>query len=179
MTLLGIAGSLRAASVNRALLQAATRLTPPGASLNLFDGIGALPLFNPDIEDSAPAAVLAFRRALHDADAVVIASPEYAHGVTGVIKNALDWVVGTAEFERKPVALPRTAPRAEHAPAALRETLVVMGAAVVDAASLTIPLSSNRVDDAQILAMPDVVAVLRDMLKTLAEAAIEARRETL
>jgi NAD(P)H-dependent FMN reductase len=173
--LLGVSGSLRAASVNSALLRAAARLTPPGTVLTVVDALGARPLFNPDLEGSEPPSVHAFRHALRDADAVVIASPEYAHGVTGVIKNALDWVVGSAEFDCKPVALLRTAERAIHGPAALRETIVVMGGTVVDEASLTVPLRTNRVDESQALAMPDVVAVLRTMLTELAGAAVAAQ----
>lgn len=173
--LLGISGSLRAESVNTAMLRAAARLTEPDTVLTVFDGIGELPLFNPDLEGKEPASVHAFRCALRDADAVVIASPEYAHGVTGVIKNALDWVVGSGEFERKPVALLGTAERAIHAPPALREIIVVMGGTVVDQASLTVPLRTNRVSESQALTMPEVVAVLRTMLAKLSEAAVVAQ----
>jgi NAD(P)H-dependent FMN reductase len=172
--ILGLSGSLRAASVNTALLRAAARLAPSGTTLSVFGGMGALPLFNPDLEGHEPAAVHAFRDALREADAIAIASPEYAHGVTGIIKNALDWVVGSGEFERKPVALLKTAPRAVHAPAALRETIVVMGGIVIERASLTVPLSSNKIDEVQALAMPEVVAVLRQMLDELSEAAAPA-----
>jgi NAD(P)H-dependent FMN reductase len=172
---LGISGSLRAASVNSALLRTAARLAPPGTTLTVFDGLGALPLFNPDLEGSVLPAVEVFRDALRNADAVVIASPEYAHGVTGVIKNALDWVVGSAEFDRKPVALLKTAPRAAYAPAALRETMAVMGGWIIDEASLTVPLSSNNVDETRALAIPDVVTVLRTMLTELSKAVAAAQ----
>jgi chromate reductase len=86
---------------------------------SIFDGLGELPLFNPDLELSAPASVHALWRAVSWSDAIVIASPEYAHGVTGTIKNALDWLVGYAPFCGKPVAVFKPSHRAEHADEAL------------------------------------------------------------
>ena len=88
MKILALAGSLRAASINAALLRAAARLAPPGCTITLLS-LGALPLFNPDLEGAPAPAVLALRRAVDLSDALMIASPEYAHGVTGVLKNIL------------------------------------------------------------------------------------------
>jgi NAD(P)H-dependent FMN reductase len=111
MRVLAISGSLRAASLNSALLRATARIAPPDFEVRVFDGIGALPLFNPDLENSDPAPVAKLREQLL-ADAVLIASPEYAHGVTAIIKNALDWMVGNESFVNKPVALFNASPRA-------------------------------------------------------------------
>src|SRR5437773_772725 len=105
MKFLGISGSLRAASLNSLLLRATQRLVPAGLEMHVYPSLGEIPLFNPDIEASDPAPVATLRSAIMAADALIIASPEYAHGVTGVVKNALDWMVGTAAFVNKPVAL--------------------------------------------------------------------------
>jgi len=91
LRVLGIAGSLRVASYNRMLLRAAVELAPEGMEIELFD-IGGIPLFNEDVEAAGtPSAVEAFREAIRRADALLVATPEYNHGVPGVLKNAVDW----------------------------------------------------------------------------------------
>jgi chromate reductase len=91
LRVLGFAGSLRAASYNRMLLRAAVELAPEGMEVEVFD-IGGIPLFNEDVEAAGtPPAVEAFREAIRRADALLIATPEYNHGVPGVLKNAVDW----------------------------------------------------------------------------------------
>jgi chromate reductase, NAD(P)H dehydrogenase (quinone) len=87
----GIAGSLRAASYNRALLRAAQELAPAHWTIGVFD-LAPLPLFNADLlETGPPEAVTALKRAVRSADALLLVSPEYNYGVPGVLKNALDW----------------------------------------------------------------------------------------
>lgn len=139
MKVLGLCGSLRAASINAGVLRAAQQLAPDGVTLTVFDGMGHLPLFNPDLESDPPAPVLALRAAVVDADALLFASPEYAHGVTGVIKNALDWLVSFEPLAGKRVAVFNAGPRAQHADLALRETLVTMDLVIVEAASGPLP----------------------------------------
>lgn len=138
MRVLALSGSLRAASENTRLLRALARLAPAGMEVVVYSGLGELPLFNPDIEFPNPPAVAALRGAINTADAVIIASPEYAHGVSAVIKNALDWMVGNESFVNKPVALLNAAPRATHAYLALRETVTMMSANVIEAACITL-----------------------------------------
>ena len=104
MKLLGLCGSLRARSFSAGLLRAARALAPAEVAFELFEREGELPLFNPDLESRPARAVAALWRAVTDTDAIVIVSPEYAHGVTGSIKNALDWLVGHPPFGCKPVA---------------------------------------------------------------------------
>ena len=88
----GIAGSLRRASYNRSLLRAAQELAPEGMEIRIFDRVGELPLFNEDVEAQGdPEPVQALKQAIGDADALLIATPEYNHGVPGVLKNAIDW----------------------------------------------------------------------------------------
>ncbi|KAF0205332.1 MAG: NADPH-dependent FMN [Gallionellaceae bacterium] len=162
MNILALSGSLRAASENIRLLRAMARLAPAGMEVVVYPGLGELPLFNPDIEFPNPPAVAALREAINAADAVVIASPEYAHGVTAVIKNALDWMVGNESFVNKPVALLNTAPRATHAYLALRETVTMMSANVIDAACITLaqPITGMSEDEIEQLHAAELVEIL-------------------
>ena len=147
MKVLGISGSLRAASLNSALLRTAARIAPAGMHVSLLRGLGELPLFNPDLERCVPEAVLVLRREVDAADALLIASPEYARGVSGTIKNALDWLVSHEGFVGKPVALLNASPRAHHAQTALRETLRTMSAVLIEEASVAIPLLGAALDE--------------------------------
>lgn len=167
---LALSGSLRAASINSALLRAAARLAPPGIALAPFAGLGRLPLFNPDDADRPPAAVAELYARVAAADALIIASPEYAHGVTGTIKNALDWLVSFEPFAYKPVAVLNAAPRAQHADAALRETLRTMAAIIVEPASISLPLLGAHLDEGAMVATPGVAVPLRAALVALAQA---------
>jgi chromate reductase len=177
MKILAISGSLRAASNNSALLRALARLAPENISIELFRDLGNLPLFNPDIEDTDPPVVAGFRAQLVAADAVLIASPEYAHGVTGAMKNALDWVVGCEAFVLKPVALLNASPRAVHAPASLKETLTVMSALIVEDASIAVPILGSGLDEAGIVAHPTISTMLRAALQALHAAFLRRQAE--
>jgi chromate reductase, NAD(P)H dehydrogenase (quinone) len=153
MRLLAISGSLRAASTNNALLAAALKIAAAGADVTTATApIDQLPLFNPDLDterSEPPTAVAALRAAVATADAVLVVSPEYAHGVPGALKNALDWLVSSAEFVGKPVAVITASPLqtgAEYAHAQLRETLRMMTAEVVPAACLAVPQIAPKLD---------------------------------
>ena len=139
MKILALCGSLRKESRSRALLEAAQILAADKFEFSIFNGAGDLPLFNPDIEASAPASVHVLWRAINDADAVIICSPEYAHGITAVLKNMLDWLVGYIPFACKPVAVFNPSGRALHADDALKEILATMAARLIAAACLRIP----------------------------------------
>jgi chromate reductase, NAD(P)H dehydrogenase (quinone) len=141
--ILALCGSLRARSMNAALLRAAARISRPEIQVRIFGGLANLPLFNPDLETHLPAPVRVFHEALGAADSVLVASPEYAHGVTGTLKNALDWLVGFEGFVGKRIAIFNASPRSVHADASLREILVTMSARIVDDACLALPLRST------------------------------------
>lgn len=177
MKILAISGSLRAASSNTMLLRAMMRLAPAGMRIELYGDLGNLPLFNPDIESTDPPYVAAFRDQLTAADAVLIASPEYAHGVTGVIKNALDWMVGCEAFVNKPVALLNASPRAVHAQASLKEIMSVMSARIVEAASITVPIIGANLDETGIVTDPHLAEALRTALQALQIATEQYRME--
>ena len=151
LRILGISGSLRQTSANTALVHAAAQLASDGVEVRVYTQLGELPPFNPDLDgDSPPASVAQFRLEIEASAAVLISSPEYAHGVPGTLKNALDWIVGSGEIVGKPVALVNAAPRATHAQASLAETLRVMSADLVDEASVALPLSGRNLDAAGI-----------------------------
>jgi len=166
MKILAISGSLRATSLNTVVLRAAGRLAPTGVTIELFDGIGSLPFFNSDLEgEHLPEAVAGFRAAIGAADGLLISSPEYARGVSGVMKNALDWLVGSLEFPNKPVALINTSPRATHALAALTLTLETMSAQLVKEASIALPLLGTSNDAVSVAANPEFAIPLRRALE--------------
>jgi chromate reductase len=101
-----VCGSLQRASANRAVLDVArAALSASGVEVSAFEGLGSIPPMNPDRGDDPGEAVQAFCAQIGAADAVVIAAPEYAGGIAGVVKNALDWVVGSGDLYGKPVAL--------------------------------------------------------------------------
>ncbi|KRH99926.1 NADPH-dependent FMN reductase [Curvibacter sp. PAE-UM] len=173
MKVIALSGSLRAASINSALLRAAARLAPPGLQIEVFHGVGDLPLFNIDLESSVPPAVVTLRAAVSGADALLIASPEYAHGVSGVMKNALDWLVSLESFVCKPVALLNAQPRAHFSDTALRETLKTMSATVVESASVSIQLTADTLTEEGMLASPPVAQAILAALTDLRAAVLE------
>ncbi|HEX8802627.1 MAG TPA: NADPH-dependent FMN reductase, partial [Acidimicrobiales bacterium] len=146
MRIVGVSGSLRTGSSNTALVEAAVGLAPPGVGVDVLTGIADLPAFNPDHDtDPPPGPVAALRARLAAADAVIVSSPEYAHGVPGALKNALDWLVSSGELYGTPVGVVDTT-AGGHAHRSLLETLRVMGAVPVEGAVVAVPRLRTRVD---------------------------------
>jgi len=175
LKLLALSGSLRAASRNSALLRAVSRIAPSHMHIETYAGLGALPLFNPDLEASDPASVVDLRQRIIAADGLIIASPEYAHGVSGVMKNALDWMVGNESFVNKPVMLLNASPRATIAQAALCETIQTMSALVIDEASVAVPILGSQLDEYGIVDHPEIAGALRAALNIF-ELAVHSLR---
>ncbi|BDI33561.1 hypothetical protein CCAX7_56120 [Capsulimonas corticalis] len=167
MNILAISGSLRQGSSNTTLLHAAAALAPEGVTISLYERLGEIPPFNPDLDDHAPASVQHFRDALRDADAVLICSPEYAHGVSGVMKNALDWTVSTGVFTQKPVALLNAAPWATFAHGQLKETIKTMDAHIVEQACVAVRILPKNLDVSGMVASPEIADTLRAALAAL------------
>jgi chromate reductase len=167
MKILAISGSLRVASINSAFCRAAAVLAPSEARVTLLPGLGGIPWFNQDLEATPPPAVRSLRAAVHDAGALVIASPEYAHGVSGVMKNALDWLVSYEGIVGKPIALVNTSGRAHHAYEALREILTTMSTDIVTAASVTLPLLGTCTTQEEMVRSPHVSRAIRGMSEAL------------
>jgi chromate reductase len=172
MQILAISGSLRAASTNTTLLKVAAALAPKDVSLSVFCGLGNLPHFNPDLDKGPPhAAVAEFRWQLGKSAGVIFSSPEYAHGVPGALKNALDWVIASGELYEKPVALFSASPRAGYAQASLVETLTVMSARIVPEACIVAQLLGKKLDEDGVIAQSDISRAVRSALRAFARAA--------
>lgn len=169
-----LSGSLRRRSANTAALLAAQALAPAGLELVLYDGLGGLPLFNPDVEAEAlPPQAQVLRESVGRADALLIACPEYAHGVPGAFKNLLDWLVGSLEFPGKPVALLNASGRGSyHAQEALADILTTMSGRVLGGASVTVALPGAGCSRDDVLASPERCAELRALLTALEHALI-------
>jgi NAD(P)H-dependent FMN reductase len=168
--LLAISGSLRATSSNTAILQAAGLLSLPGVVIEHYHDLGRLPHFNPDLEERPPPEVIELRERVGQADGLLISCPEYARGIPGSFKNALDWLVASLTFPDKPVALINTSPRASAAQAALRLVLTTMSARLIDEASLTVDLLSRRFTPVQIAANPTIGPALVQSLQVFCAA---------
>ena len=150
MNILAISGSLRATSTNTNLLRALAELAPPGGTVTLYDGLDDLPHFSPERDtDTPPAAVQHVRTLLCNADAVVICTPEYIHGMPGTLKNLLDWVVSSGEFVDKPVGALSASPSdtgGSRAHESLVHTLDVMSAQVMGGATFTVPFVRKKMN---------------------------------
>ncbi len=168
MHLVTLCGSLRAHSSNRAVLQAFARLASDGVLVTDVDRIGALPHFNPDEDgDAVSADVAQFRDALAKADAVVISTPEYAHGLPGAFKNALDWLVSDPAFAGKRVAILHIDRGTTWARDSLREILRTMAAEIVEPACVSFALGTNTITAEQTLARPELRAKLEASMAAL------------
>jgi chromate reductase len=171
IALLSLSGSLRTGSSNSVLLEAAALLAPEGIAIEPYDGIGALPHFNPDLDgEHPPEPVLELRRRVGAADGLLISCPEYARGIPGSFKNALDWLVGSSEFPGKKVALFNASPRASEAQAALRLVLTTMSAEIIEEASITLPLLSSKLDASAMAMEPQLAAPIAAALTAFAQA---------
>jgi len=168
--LLAISGSLRRGSTNTALLLAAAQLAPAHVTVQLYDELAALPHFNPDLLGDEPASVTRLRRRIAQADGLLISSPEYARGVAGALKNALDWLVSGSEFVAKPVAILNASPRAHHADDALRLTVTTMSGRLIESASISFELLGRNLDAAAIVADAALSAALRRALQAFCDA---------
>lgn len=151
--LLLISGSLRAGSVNAAVLKTAQQLSPGEMSAHIYDSLFELPHFNPD-DDREPLhlTVANLRSRIGRADALLICTPEYAGALPGAFKNLLDWTVGGVEMDRKPVAWINAASLAapaggEDAHAALRKVMGYVGATIVESACARIPVPRQAVGE--------------------------------
>ncbi|KAA0994202.1 NAD(P)H-dependent oxidoreductase [Dyadobacter sp. UC 10] len=147
MNLLGISGSLRTESTNTIILRAVESLLPENTSFQIFQGLDEIPHFIPGVED--PHGVVKFKTALRQADGIMICTPEYAFGVPGTLKNALDWTVATGEFNEKPVSAISASPLhtgGDKALASLLLTLTALGTVRNENSALSIPDSKHKVE---------------------------------
>jgi chromate reductase len=185
MRVLGISGSLRRDSHNTQLLRAAATLLPSGVEFEIFDGLGDIPAFDEDVEKfegHAPKSVEKLRAAIGEADAVLIATPEYNHSIPGVLKNGLDWVsrpYATNTLRNKPAAVMGASTGmfgAVWAQAETRKVLSAIGARVVDR-EIPVPTADEIVRDREKLESSGTHTLMVGLLAELLDLARE--RETI
>jgi chromate reductase len=166
-----VSGSTRSGSTNTAALRTLAGLEVPGVATTLWEQLVDVPAFVPDDDAPPPSVVLALRRLLESADAVVFCTPEYAGSLPGSLKNVLDWLVGSGELYRKPVAWITVAHpgRGEGALATLATVLGYEGAEVIEPACVRIPVGRDLVDPDGTVHDPDTRARLAEHLATVAE----------
>ncbi len=150
MHIVGVCGSLQASSSNLTLLRSAPTVAPTGVKFSIFDGIRALPLFDSDLERDgvAPLPVAQWRSVVADADALMIASPEYGHSLPGSLKNAIDWLIGSGELDGKVIGVTASVShesRGHKGLAAVLTTLAAVSANVVGGTAIA--RGPNEVED--------------------------------
>jgi NAD(P)H-dependent FMN reductase/uncharacterized protein YndB with AHSA1/START domain len=167
--IIAISGSLKRVSSNTALLKEAQQLAPDGMVIELYSGIGDLPHFNPDIDGhKSPDIVKEYRKAITEADGVLLCTPEYAFAVPGVLKNSLDWLVASGEYMNKPVMAISASPLitgGSKAHASLVHTLKTISANVIDEASLNIGAISKKMDADGNLTDEETMLALKSALR--------------
>ena len=171
LNILAISGSLRAASTNSALIAALVQNAPPGCRVTVHDGLGQLPIFNPDDEGGrTPPEPSRLIDAVTRADGVIVSCPEYAHGVPGGLKNALDWLVSRDAAVGKPAMLVHASPRSLFARAALAEIMRTMSFALHEEAALEIALLGKKPPEVQaILSEPAIQLAMHSAVATFAD----------
>jgi len=176
--LLALSGSLRKASYNTAAIQALKALAPENVEIAIGE-ISELPLFNPDREDENIPVLSKLKSGLKASSGLIISSPEYAHGISGPLKNALDWLVSGEEFPNVPIMLINTSPRASHALEALKEVLRTMSGNIINNSYVSIPLLGSNLDTAGVLADRQLSAILRTGLDIFTEEVKKANYEPM
>jgi chromate reductase, NAD(P)H dehydrogenase (quinone) len=178
MKILGISGSLREKSSNTALLNILKSIS--NSEIDIYKDIGKFPFFSPELDDgNTPEIVKEFRAILKNSDAVVISTPEYAFGIPGVLKNALDWTVSSGEFSKKPVAAISASPTingGDKAHAGLLLVLKAQGAHIVWAASQSIPMIYKKISKNGEIIDKAIEEVMKNILTEIRQSIKE--RET-
>jgi len=146
--ILAISGSTRSESTNLYLIKAIIHLTNGIFEINLFKDLTKIPHFNPDLDhEKSPQEVIAFRNELKQADGILICTPEYAMGVPGTLKNAIDWTVSSCEFSHKPTALITASSVGEKGHASLVETLKIIEAKITEETQLLISFAKTKINN--------------------------------
>ena len=172
--ILGIAGSLRHESYNRAALRTATTLVPAGARLEPFE-LDGIPVFNQDEEQNPPAKVAELKRRIREADAILFVTPEYNYSVPGVLKNAIDWAsrpYGDSAWNGKPAAIMGASPGAigtARAQYHLRQILVYLNMFPINHPEVMIGNAAARFDKEGNLTDETTKDFIRQLFKNLVE----------
>ena len=169
---LAILGSTRHKSINHSLIKAIADLSAESLDITVFNEIANLPQFNPDNDGECIASEVAdFRQQLNNAEGILICTPEYAHGVPGTLKNAIDWTISSSQFPHKPTMLITASTDGSYGHKALLETLKAIEAKNVDSLQMVISFAKtkisrdNKITDIKTLA--DVKALITTFIETL------------
>lgn len=176
MRFLAISGSARRDSTNTALLRTAAKMVGPDHSMDVFDGLGNLPVFSPDREEtSLPPTVRDFVSAIERSDGLIISSPEYVRAIPGGLKNAIDWLVSRDEIISKPVVLMHASHRGDDVLAQLRLVLSTVSAGFHENIFLRFALIKKTPEEIEAhLNQPDNRDAIADFLRRFAEACASA-----
>ena len=170
-TILAISGSTRQCSTNLDLINSIIQLYSHQLNIRIFKGLNEIPHFNPDLDtDNPPINVLTFRRQLREADAILICTPEYAMGVPGTLKNAIDWTVSSMELSHKPIALIVASTAGQKAYQSLMETLRILEGDIPDVSSVWISHAKAKIKGDKIvdtLALNQIRKVMDSLIITL------------
>lgn len=175
VSILAISGSLRSNSSNSIIVRFLSTLMPAHVSYSIYQGLGALPHFNDSVDGGQAVADL--RRQVAEADGVIICSPEYAFGVPGSFKNAIDWTVGSGEFVNKPLVLITAATGGEKAHAALLNILTAISARVPADGTLLVPFVRSKLNEKNEVADAVLIKSLENIIRALLGAIDEMRKE--
>jgi len=172
-TIFAISGSLREGSSNHKVLMFIGGLMPEDISYQIYDGLATIPPFDPGLDgDTPPRSATVLREAITNADAVIICTPEYAFGIPGQLKNALDWMVSSASFSGKPTALVTASTGGENAHAALLKVLEAIDCDIIEGGTLLIPYIRSKMDNEGDITDKDTINSLKiltdNLLKTIA-----------
>lgn len=150
--ILAISGSMRQHSMNLSLIKAITRLYSDRVNIKIYKELSVIPHFSPDLDnDIPPSRVSNFRKQLKGADGILICTPEYAMGVPGTLKNAIDWIVSSMELSHKPVALITASTAGQKAHQSLLDTLRVIEANISEGSQLLISHIKTKIKDDNII----------------------------
>lgn len=178
INIVAISGSLKSTSSNATILKAIAKIAPENVVIKIVDGLDTLPHFNPDSKEEI-ISVNNFRQQLKEADGVILSTPEYALGVPGVLKNALDWLVFTGELNEKPVAAISASPLysgGDKALASLLLTLTALGTKMGNGSSLSIGNIKNKINEAGEITDPGTMQALHSVLNSLLNKISSAER---
>ena len=163
--IIAICGSTKKMSLNLSLIHAIADLTVTDFTLTVFSDIEKIPHFNPDLDNEIPPMqVEDFRRQLRESDGILICTPEYAMGVPGTLKNAIDWTVSSCEFSHKPVALITASSQGYKGHQSLLETLKIIESYISKATQLLIPYVKTKISSDNKITDPKT---LEDVLKLI------------
>jgi len=164
---IAISGSTRSCSTNLNLIKAIANLSANNFEITIFDGLTEILHFNPDLDnENPPKQIAAFRNILRKFDGILICTPEYAMGVPGTLKNAIDWTVSSMEFSGKPTALITASSVGQKGHSSLLETLKIIDAQITDETQLLIPFAKTKINNDCLITDGQTLAEIKSLINS-------------